>query len=122
MTTRKAKTASKKVTKKAASKPTAAAKKAAAAKKKATEKKAADLAKRKIVAVAGQDEHFYHSFPRYHAYTLLLSAPKKTMLVKDFIAKVEKLEGVKSRAQANGIMQKLLDKKRHVGVVCAKLS
>lgn len=120
MTTIK-KTASKKAPAKAKADKKAPSK-ASVAKKQAADKKAADLEKRKIIAVAGQDEHFYHSFPRYHAYTLLLSAPKKTMLVKDFIAKVEKLDGVKSRSQANGIMQKLLDKKRHVGAVCAKLS
>ncbi len=95
-------------------------KKAAAKSNKAAAKSNNDT--RKIIGVAGQDEHFYTKFPRYAAYQLLCNAPKRTMLVKTFLAKVAKLDGVNTPAQANGILQKLVDKKRHVGSVCAKLA
>ncbi len=95
-------------------------KKAAAKSNKAAAKSNHDT--RKIIGVAGQDEHFYTKFPRYAAYKLLLGAPKRTMLVKTFLAKVAKLDGVNTPAQANGILQKLVDKKRHVGAVCARLA
>ena len=104
----------------ATSKKTASTKRAPKAAKKVASTKSA--AAKKIIGVPGQDEHFYKGFPRFHAYQLLLKAPKRTMLVTNFIAKVEKLEGVNTRAQANGILQKLVDKKRHVGAVCAKLA
>ena len=74
-----------------------------------------------IKGFPGQDEHFYKKFPRYAAYTILCSAPKRTMKVKAFLDKLEKLDGVANRKQAMGIVQKLVDKKRHVGAVCASL-
>ena len=95
----------------------AAAKKAAA--KKAAAKRSVLDTTRKIKAVPGQDEHFYKSFPRYAAYQLLLKAPKHTLVVKTFLDKIEKLPKVRDRKQAVGIVQKLVDKKRHVGAVCA---
>jgi len=98
------------------------AKKAAAKTKTASAKKASTKsANGSIQAVKGQDEYFYKGFPRYAAYQLLLKAPKQTMTVANFIAKVEKLKNVETKAQANGILQKLVDKKRHVGATCARL-
>lgn len=68
----------------------------------------------KITAVKGQDEHFYKGFPRYAAYELLCK--KGSMQTDKFVDEVEKLEGVKSRTQALGILTKLVDKG------CAKMS
>lgn len=68
----------------------------------------------KITAVKGQDEHFYKGFPRYAAYELLCK--KGSMPTDKFVDEVEKLEGVKSRTQALGILTKLVDKG------CAKMS
>jgi hypothetical protein len=88
--------------------------------KKASAKKASSLdLTRKIKAVAGQDEHFYKTFPRYAAYCLLVKSPKRTMTVGTFLKKIEALPKVANRKQAMGIVQKLVDKKRHVGSVCA---
>jgi len=84
-------------------------------------KKSAKSANGSIQAIKGQDEHFYKGFPRYAAYQLLLKQPKQTMTVANFKAKVQKLKGVETIAQANGILQKLVDKKRHVGSTCARL-
>jgi len=113
-------------TKKASSKKRTATnkpRKAAAKSTKAAAKNAATKSAKNgsVQAVKGQDEYFYKGFPRYAAYTLLLKAPKQTMTVANFIAKVEKLKGIETKAQANGILQKLVDKKRHVGATCARL-
>lgn len=67
-----------------------------------------------LTAVSGQDDHFYKQFPRYKAYQLLCK--KKTMTTSAFVDQVEKLDGVKTRGQALGILTKLLDKG------CAKAS
>ena len=99
MATRKKTSTKKTSTKKAPAKKVA--KKAA--------KKALDET-RKIKAVAGQESHFYKGFPRGLAYALLLKAPKRTMVVANFISKIEKLDGVKSRKQARGIVSKMIDK------------
>lgn len=65
-----------------------------------------------LTAVPGKDDLFYKKFPRYKAYELLCKkGPMKTV---KFIDAVEKLEGVKSRNQALGILTKLLKKE------CAK--
>ncbi len=95
--------------------------KAATAKKANAAKKSAIDPNRKIKGYKGMDEFFYPSFPRFAAYELLCKAPKQTMTVKNFLAKVRALKGVETPAQANGILQKLVDKKRHVGAVCASL-
>ena len=112
--------AKRKVSKKAAAKKAPASAKKVSAKTKAVAKKAKLDETRKIQAAAGMDEHFYKKFPRYAAYQLLLKAKNRTMVVKAFLDKIEKLDGVKTRKQAQGIVQKLVDKKRHVGSTCAK--
>ncbi len=66
--------------------------------------------KRKIKAVAGQEEHFYKGFPRRLAYELLCKAKARTMIVSTFLDKVEKLDGVKTRKQARGIVTKMINK------------
>ncbi len=68
----------------------------------------------KLTAVKGQDDQFYKNFPRYRAYQLLCK--KGSMATSAFIDAVEKLDGVKSRGQALGILTKLIDKG------CAKAS
>jgi len=92
-------------------------------KKKAAGKKAAGKPGRKaggfqvgdtLEAVQGMDDKFYKNFPRFKAYQLLCK--KKKMKTSAFVDAVEKLEGVKSRGQALGILTKLLDKQ------CAKAS
>jgi len=96
-------------TKKAKTSKTTAAKKATANKN----------ANRSIKAVAGQAESFYKGFPRGAAYALLEKAPKRTMKVPAFLAKVQKLKNVGTAARANGILQKLVDPKCHSGIVPA---
>lgn len=71
---------------------------------------------RKIKGKPGQESHFYKGFPRALAYALLLKAPKRTLKVSTFLDKIEKLPGVKSRAQARGIVQKILNKPGDDGV------
>ena len=71
---------------------------------------------RKIKAIAGNENHFYKGFPRGLAYALLLKAPKKTLLVSTFLAKVEKLAGVKSKKQARGIVTKMINKPGDDGI------
>jgi hypothetical protein len=61
-----------------------------------------------ITAVKGLDDNFYKQFPRYKAYELLCKKGK--MKTDTFISNVEKLEGVKNRNQALGILTKLVDK------------
>ena len=61
-----------------------------------------------LTAVPGLDDKFYQKFPRYAAYQMLCK--KKTMKTVAFIDAVEKLEGVKTRGQALGILTKLLNK------------
>jgi len=68
----------------------------------------------KLTAVKGMDDKFYKQFPRYAAYQMLCK--KKSMATSDFVAAVEKLDGVKTRGQALGILTKLLNKG------CAKAS
>lgn len=100
--------------------PKSAKKAKASAKVKSAKSKTSSLdLTRKIKAVPGQDEHFYQSFPRYAAYCVLVKAPKRTMTVGTFLKKIEALPKVANRKQAMGIVQKLVDKKRHVGSVCA---
>ena len=109
--------------KKASSKkaPRKASAKKAAAKTSAKKESATRIDVNRIIkGVPGQDEHFYKKFPRYAAYQTLINAPKRQMKVGTFLEKIEKLEGVKNRKQAVGIVQKLVDKKRHVGAVCAQ--
>lgn len=86
-----------------------------AAKKKVTKRKSKVDENRSIKGYAGLDEHFYEKFPRYHAYQLLIKARNRTMKVSTFLDKIEQLDGVKSRNQARGIVQKLVDKERHCG-------
>jgi len=62
----------------------------------------------KLTAVKGLDDSFYQKFPRYKAYQLICS--KGSMATSAFVDAVEKLDGVKSRGQALGILTKLLDK------------
>ncbi len=80
---------------------------------------AAKNADRSIKAVAGQSEKFYKGFPRGAAYALLEAAPKRTMKVAAFLAKVVKIKNVGTAAKANGILQKLVDPKCHSGIVPA---
>jgi len=61
-----------------------------------------------ITAVAGKDEKFYKQFPRYAAYQLLCK--KKVMKTSTFVDNVERLPDVKNRAQALGILTKLVEK------------
>ncbi|MEE8323503.1 MAG: hypothetical protein V3R57_07770 [Candidatus Bathyarchaeia archaeon] len=62
----------------------------------------------KLTAVKGQDDQFYKKFPRYAAYQMICK--KGSMATSAFVDAVEKLDGVKSRGQALGILTKLLDK------------
>ena len=62
----------------------------------------------KLTAVKGKDDEFYKKFPRYKAYQLLCA--KGSMATADFVNAVEKLDGVRSRQQALGILTKLLEK------------
>ena len=101
--------------KKPAAKKKATAKKKAPAKKvtkktgkKVGRKKGGFQCGEKITAVKNQDDMFYKQFPRYKAYQLICS--KGSMATTAFVDAVEKLEGVKSRGQALGILQKLIDK------------
>jgi hypothetical protein len=116
MATRKAK--GNKAAPKASAKAKAAPKKASAKKAAKVRKSSLDLT-RVIKGVPGQDEHFYKKFPRYAAYQMLLKAKGRQMKVGTFLTKIEKLDDVQNRKQAMGIVQKLVDKKRHVGAVCA---
>jgi hypothetical protein len=61
-----------------------------------------------LTAVQGLDDKFYKKFPRYAAYQLICK--KKTMKTVAFVDAVEKMDGVKTRGQALGILTKLLDK------------
>ncbi len=70
----------------------------------------------KLVAVKGMADKFYKNFPRYRAYQLLCKAGAKGMATAAFVDQVEKIDGVKTRGQALGILTKLLDKE------CAKAS
>ena len=103
--------ATKKVVKKKAAKKTAPGRKAA---KKPGRKSGGFQVGELLTAVKGKDDLFYKKFPRYAAYQLLCKKGK--MKTSDFVDAVEKLEGVKSRAQALGILTKLLEKD------CAKAS
>lgn len=67
-----------------------------------------------LTAVKGKDDSFYQKFPRYAAYKMLCK--KGSMATSAFVDAVEKMKDVKSRAQALGILTKLLDKG------CAKAS
>ncbi len=62
----------------------------------------------KLTAVTGHDDSFYQKFPRYAAYKMICK--KKTLATAAFVDAVEKLDGVKTRGQALGILTKLLDK------------
>ncbi len=61
-----------------------------------------------VTAVPGKDDSFYKNFPRYEAYQLLCK--KKSMKTSAFVDAVEKFKKVTSRAQALGILTKLVDK------------
>ena len=63
-----------------------------------------------LVVVTGQDDKFYKKFPRYAAYQLLSKKGAKGMKTSAFVDAVEKLDGVKTRGQALGILTKLLKK------------
>lgn len=65
---------------------------------------------RSIKAVPGNESHFYKGFPRGLAYAVLLKARNRTLKVSTFLDKIEKLDGVKSRKQARGIVTKMVDK------------
>jgi len=96
---------------KTSAKTTKTAKAKAKAKVKAPVQKKAKLDEtRKIKAVAGQENHFYKGFPRRLAYELLCKARARTMIVSTFLDKIEKLEGVKTRKQARGIVAKMINK------------
>ncbi len=120
MATRK-KTARKASTKKASTKK--------ASTKKVTAKRTSTVDEsRKIKAYAGQEEHFYTNkktgklYPRGQAYEILSSAKNRTMSVGTFLDRLEKLPEVKSRAQARGIVQKLIGKPNEAadkGRVCS---
>jgi len=65
---------------------------------------------RSIRGFAGNESHFYKGFPRALAYAILIKAKNRTLNVAKFLDKIEKLEGVKNRAAARGIVAKLVDK------------
>lgn len=67
-----------------------------------------------LTAVKGKDDEFYKKFPRYAAYQLICKKGK--MDTAKFVDAVEKFPDVKNRAQALGILTKLLEKG------CAKAS
>ncbi len=94
------KTASKTVSKKTVSKKTVSKKVSTVAKNE----------KRKIRGTAGNGNHFYNGTPRKLAYEILVKAPKRTLVVKTFLDKIEKLAGVKDRKAARGIVAKILNK------------
>lgn len=98
------KKASKKVTKKPGRKPAA----------KPGRKAGGFLVGDTLTAVKGKDDEFYKKFPRYKAYQLICK--KGSMETAKFVDAVEKIDGVKNRGQALGILTKLLDKG------CAKAS
>lgn len=94
----------------------ASTKKAKVTKKKAkAEKRTSIDESRKIKAYAGQEHHFYKGFPRGEAYEILTKARNRTMVVSTFLDKIEKLPKVKNRAQARGIVQKLVGKPGDTG-------
>ncbi len=97
--------ATKKKTGKKASKKTTAGKKPAA---KPGRKAGGFQVGEKLTAIKGQDDKFYKKFPRYAAYQLLCK--KGSMKTSAFVDAVEKLDGVKTRGQALGILTKLLNK------------
>lgn len=113
--------ATKRKAKKKASKKKVTAKKKAASKK-ATRKKSGTPGRKKgtfligskITAVKNMDEYFYKGYPRFKAYELLVK--QGPMEIDTFVDKVEKIDGVKTRAQALGIMTKLVEKE------CARVS
>ena len=61
-----------------------------------------------LTAVKGKDDEFYKKFPRYAAYQLICKKGK--MDTAKFVDAVEKINGVKNRNQALGILTKLLEK------------
>ncbi len=67
-----------------------------------------------VTAIKGQEKSFYKGFPRFEAYELLCK--KGSMKTSAFVDAVEKFKKVTSRAQALGILTKLIDKG------CAKTS
>jgi len=75
-----------------------------------TSKKNGVSESRKIKAFPGNEKRFYKGFPRGKAYALLLKSPSKTLVVGKFLDKIEKLDGVKNRSAAKGIVAKLLGK------------
>lgn len=85
------------------------------ASKKVTKKASTIDESRKIKAYANQDHHFYKGFPRGEAYAILAKAKARTMNVSTFLDKVEALPKVKNRAQARGIVQKLVGKPDDAG-------
>jgi len=88
-------------------------------KAKATQAKVSADDNRKIKGSPGMDEFFYPKFPRFAAYQILVKAKNRTLKVSTFIKKVEALPDVKTHKQALGIVQKLVDKKRHCGSTVA---
>ena len=107
-------TAKKAPRKKAAKKKVVKKTPARKAKGKPGRKKGAFKLGENITAVKGLDDSFYQKFPRYKAYVLLCKKGK--MKTDAFVTQVEKIDGVKNRAQALGILTKLVDKG------CAKMS
>lgn len=100
----KKKASKKKVTKKKVAKKSPARKTKARPGRKKGSYKLGD----KIAPVKGLEDNFYKGFPRFLAYEMLVK--KGEMKTDTFLANVEKLDGVKSRTQALGILQKLVDK------------
>lgn len=90
--------------------------------KKASAKRKSTLDPTKTIkGFPGLDEHFYPKFPRFDAYRILISAPKKQMQIGKFLDKIEALPNVANRKQAMGIVQKLLTKhKSPCGATFAK--
>ena len=101
----------KKVTKKKVTKKKVAKK---ATKKKTTKKKTTPSRKKAARPGRKKGGFIVDRFPRGKAYALLLN--KGSMSTDAFVDAVEKIEGVKSRAQALGILTKLIDK----GAITAK--
>ncbi len=100
--------AKKKVSKKKVAKKAPAKKAGRKAAKKAGRKAGEFKVGATLTAVKGLDDTFYKKFPRYKAYQLLCK--KSPMKTEAFVNAVEKLDGVKSRGQALGILTKLLTK------------
>ena len=71
---------------------------------------AAKFEGRKVKANAGQENHFYKTFPRFSAFELLLKAPKRTLKVSTWLDKIESLDNVRDRKQARGIVAKIVNK------------